>query len=644
MFVVVTHAAAQGSGPSPGTATSGDATGDAAGEFTVQAVSAHGRLLGEPRVVTAADLAAQIRRRSGSHDADLATPGPSATDPTATGPSLRTSTADAAGTAAPRWVFERSVTALPPVLAADPDLRTPHLHDLRLVQSILLRAHTAPGSGVSYRPVLEPLPASQHPGIAPEPPVRSVWNGPGEGQLGLFDAAPSSGSPGDRSQPAERIAPAVAELGAQIQAIDNSRAPEKLRLLAALESTGALLAADMNRVGIPWDSAVHRRLLEEALGPEPAPNARPSRMGAAARHLREILAAPSLNPDSPQSLLRGLTDAGVPVDSTNQWLLKGWVEAAPASTPGERARREALIEPVLEYKKMSRLLTANGWHWLENWVREDRFHAEYVVGGVVTGRWAARGGGALQIPKVVRSAVRPGPGRKLVVADAAQLEPRVLAVLARDDALADASRGRDLYLSVAEQGRARHSGLTERSHAKVALLGAMYGATTGDSGRLVPQLTRLFPKAVAYVEHAAAVGERGEQVCTWLGRWSPAPDERWLTTVADTATADGERRARSMRRSQGRFTRNFVVQGSAAEWAMAWMERIRSALKRETLDADLVFFLHDEIMVDTDATQAPRVEDIVRAAAVEATRMVFGAVPVEFPVTVATVDSYDQAK
>lgn len=588
--------------------------------YAAQEVTGDGAPRGEPQHTGTADLIQLIRHH--------------------------TDTAQQHDVAPVRWVFEHAVTVLPHLLASDPQVPLTHLHDLRLVAAILTPAITAPGAGVHYTPVLKPLPPHMHPGIAPPTPARSVWNGAGEGQLGLFDSAPASSSAGTqpRSELTERLATAVAEFAEQTRAITHSHAPQKLRLLAALESTGALLAADMNRVGIAWDTTVHRNLLTEALGPEPAPGQRPTKMEGAAQAVRDALSAPTVNPDSPQSLLRALRDAGVPVESTSQWLLTGWVDAAPASSPGERERRQALIGPVLDYKKMSRLLTANGWHWLENWVRQDRFHAEYVVGGVVTGRWAARGGGALQIPKVVRSAVRPGPGRCLVVADAAQLEPRVLAVLARDDALAEASRGRDLYLSIAEQGRARNSGLTERSHAKVAMLGAMYGATTGDSGRLMPQLTRMFPKAVAYVEHAARVGERGGQVCTGLGRWSPLPHPDWFTTTADTATAAAERRSGSMRRTQGRFTRNFVVQGSAAEWAMAWMGRVRAGLKRERLDADLVFFLHDEIMVDTAVEHAESAARIVRDAAQEASRIVFGPVPVDFPVTVAVVDSYDQAK
>jgi DNA polymerase-1 len=63
-----------------------------------------------------------------------------------------------------------------------------------------------------------------------------------------------------------------------------------------------------------------------------------------------------------------------------------------------------------------------------------------------------------------------------------------------------------------------------------------------------------------------------------------------------------------------------------------------------TQSAHLVFFLHDEIVVHCPADLADRVEAEVRAAAVEAGQLVFGAIPAEFPVTVAIVGDYGQAK
>ena len=282
-------------------------------------------------------------------------------------------------------------------------------------------------------------------------------------------------------------------------------------------------------------------------------------------------------------------------------------------------------------------------------MHDGRFRPDYVPGGVVTGRWATRGGGALQLPKQVRGAVVADPGWKLVVADAAQLEPRILTGLAGDTAMAAAGRGKDLYAGIVESGA-----VDERAHAKVAMLGAMYGATTGESGRLMPRLTRAFPRAIRLVEEAARAGERGAIVTSRLGRSSPPPSAAWRTTQSAASSADStavdERRARSQARDWGRFTRNFVVQASAAEWALCWMAELRNRLTalapgRPLTDSPhLVYFLHDEVIVHTPAELAAETAAAVEESARLAGRLLFGAFPVDFPVTAAVVDSYAEAK
>ena len=99
----------------------------------------------------------------------------------------------------------------------------------------------------------------------------------------------------------------------------------------------------------------------------------------------------------------------------------------------------------------------------------------------------------------------------------------------------------------------------------------------------------------------------------------------------------------------GRFTRNFVVQGTAAEWALCWMGSLRPRLWGMTGGGflerpHLVFFLHDELIVHTPAALAPAVELAMRESAAEAGRLLFGRVPVEWAVSVATVDRYSDAK
>ncbi|MCP3425117.1 bifunctional 3'-5' exonuclease/DNA polymerase [Rothia sp. AR01] len=460
------------------------------------------------------------------------------------------------------------------------------------------------------------------------------------GQASLFAAPAAAPAPAGPD-----VAALVRELEAQLRAVAGSPRSHRLNLLLAAESQGGLIAAEMHHEGLPWNRGIHEQLLEQMLGPRPEEGRRPARMQSLAEHVGRVLGSERLNPDSPQDLLRALNSAGVRVGTTRKWDLMAWAAQGGAQT---EERRE-LIRPVLEYKQLYRLWTANGWHWLDEWIREDRFHAAYVVGGVVTGRWAAHGGGAMQIPKTVRDAVRAEPGHVLTVADASQVEPRILAAMSGDRALAVAGRGHDLYLGIAEIGQRTGSALKDRQAAKIALLGAMYGATSGDAAAMMPHLRRLFPTAIELVERAAAAGERGGQVSTWLGRTSPVPDEAWFASVRDVGTAQAESRSRTLSRSHGRFTRNFVVQGTAAEWALCWMGEIRRRLRSGGADGAgmrtrMVFFVHDEVVLYGPEEEAEAVHGIVADAAEAAGRLLFGDAPVDFPLTVAAVGSYAEAK
>ena len=247
-----------------------------------------------------------------------------------------------------------------------------------------------------------------------------------------------------------------------------------------------------------------------------------------------------------------------------------------------------------------------------------------MVGGVVSGRWASRGGGALQIPKLLRQAVVADPGWTLVVADAAQLEPRILAALAGDRAFAQAAGTGDLYDAVATAIGG------DRATAKVALLSAMYGGTGGDGGQSLALLRRRFPQASAFVESAARAGEEGRVVRSVLGRTCPPPSAAWLSVTSESGDPDQERDpgAGAAARARGRFTRNFVVQASAADWALVLLALLRSRL---AAPAELVFFQHDEVIVHCPAEQADDVVAAIQGSAAGATRLVFGATAGELP-------------
>ncbi|HEY7488906.1 MAG TPA: bifunctional 3'-5' exonuclease/DNA polymerase [Streptosporangiaceae bacterium] len=504
--------------------------------------------------------------------------------------------------AAPRWVWAAAHRLYPRLLQAG--VRVAQCHDLELVESLLLGHAGRYGEPRSVAAAYARLRGIEVPDDVPY--------AAGQSQPSLFDDAE-----GDHDD----LDAVVAVHRDQLRRIAASEHPERLSLLAAAESAGGLCAAEMTHDGLPWRPDVHDRLLTELLGPRPAPGLRPRRLQALADEIAAAFGGRSrVNPDSPAQIVRAFGADGVTVSSARSSVLRGVDHPA--------------VAPLLEYKELARLHAAHGWSWLDSWVRDGRFRPEYVVGGVVSGRWATRGGGALQIPKVLRRAVVADPGWVLVVADAAQLEPRVLAALAGDQAFAAAAAHGDLYTALADAfGGARDK-------AKIALLSAMYGGATDDAVNLLGVLRRRFPAAYGHVEAAARAGEAGHVVRSRLGRTCPPPSAAWRRHVSEPGGAGAVR-------GRGRFTRNFVVQASAADWALALLAVTRRRLAGMSGPEGrphLVFFQHDEVIVHSPKERADAVAAALRAAAAEAGRLVFGDTPVVFPLEIAVDECYGAAK
>lgn len=529
-----------------------------------------------------------------------------------------------------RWVWADTRAIYPALLRAG--VRVERCHDAALTEALLLRREgrgSEPASLAAAWARLRGAPLSAE--VRPRARIA--------GQQALFEPP----DPFFPDLPAALEALVAVHAG-QVRRIAADEHPQRIALLVAAESAGALAAAEMSFDGLPWRADVHNDLLTGLLGPRPVPGLRPARLADLAARIADAFGGRPVNPDSPAQVLRALAAGGVHVRSTRSGVLRG------AEHPA--------VPLLLEYKERAKLHTAHGWAWLDEWVTGGRFRPEYVVGGVVSGRWATRGGGALQIPRVLRRAVVADPGWVLVVADAAQLEPRVLAALSGDHALASAAGTGDLYEALA----GAFSG--DRGKAKIALLSAMYGGSGGEAGQLLAVLRRRFPLAAHYVEAAARAGEEGRVVRSRLGRTCPPPSPDWRGLTAEAGTEGGSQ-ARRWARARGRFTRNFVVQASAADWAVVLLAGLRRRLAAMTVPDGLgsgagpgaapaqaagqavprlVFFQHDEVIVHCPEHLGGAVAAAIGEAAADAGHLVFGATLVRFPVTTAVVTCYADAK
>ncbi|MEU6974466.1 MULTISPECIES: bifunctional 3'-5' exonuclease/DNA polymerase [unclassified Streptomyces] len=515
-----------------------------------------------------------------------------------------------------RWVWRATSEVYPRLLAAG--VRVERCYDVEVAEQLLLGHEGRLGEPRSAAAAWARL---RNAPVPPDPPPRAAEPG---SQDSLFEPVAAA------RLPFEALLDVYAE---QQRRHDRAEHPGRMRLLTAAESAGMLVAAEMHRAGLPWRADVHREVLRGLLGERYAGGGEPRRLTELADEVSAAFGH-RVRPDLPADVVRAFARAGIRVRSTRRWELEELDHPA--------------VAPLIAYKKLYRIWTAHGWSWLADWVRDGRFRPEYQPGGTVTGRWTTNGGGALQIPKVIRQAVVADEGWRLVVADADQMEPRVLAAISRDPGLMEvAGHPDDLYTRLSDRA---FSG--DRDHAKLALLGAVYGQTSGDGLKNLAALRRRFPRAVAYVDDAAKAGEEGRLVRTWLGRTSPkaaggGEDEEAGLPQATAAAEDAPEQyvpgyASTDARARGRFTRNFVVQGSAAEWALLMLASLRRATAG--MRAELVFFQHDEVIVHCPAEEAAAVTEAIRAAGDEAGRIAFGETPVRFPFTTATVERYSEAK
>jgi DNA polymerase family A len=536
-----------------------------------------------------------------------------------------------------RWVWRSTAEVYPRLLAAG--VRVERCYDIEDAENLLLGHEGRYGRPHSAAAALARLRGGA---VPPDPPQRAAAPG---AQSPLFE-------PDTARLP---LADLLAVYADQQRRLDATAHPDRMRLLTAAESAGMLVAAEMNRAGLPWSAEVHREVLRELLGERYAGGGEPRRLAELADEVSAAFGR-RVRPDLPADVVKAFAQAGIKVRSTRRWELESVDHPA--------------VKPLIEYKKLYRVWVAHGWTWLQDWVRDGRFRPEFLAAGTVTGRWVTNGGGALQIPKVIRRAVVADPGWRLVVADADQMEPRVLAAISRDPGLmVVAGQETDLYQSVSD-----HAFSGDRAQAKLAVLGAVYGQTSGDGLKNLAALRRRFPAAVACVDDAARAGEEGRLVRTWLGRTCPpaagagtdedAAEEAGLpqddhadrsdrtdrTDRSERAAGQGGEdehgwlpgHASTDARARGRFARNFVVQGSAADWALLLLAALRRACA--PLAAELVFFQHDEVIVHCPEEETGTVVAAIREAAELAGRLTFGETPVRFPFSTAVVECYADAK
>ena len=394
---------------------------------------------------------------------------------------------------------------------------------------------------------------------------------------------------------------------------------------ARAESTAELLCAELAVDGLPVDRDVADALLVAAIGPRPRSDAEAAALRAErdARVLDLVPQHVRFDLRSPTQVRSMLRMVGVEVPDTRAWRLEQVRDAHP------------LVDVLLVWRKAERIQTTFGYGWLDEHLGADgRLRGEWSASDGAAGRMTASAG-LHNMPADLRPMVVAEPGHVFVRADLGQIEPRVLAAVSGDAALARASAADDLYAPVAaELG-------VDRATAKVAVLGAMYGQTTGHGAQALRGLQRSYPVAMAYLDAADRAAQVGTDLRTYGGRLvrMGGPDTGGVDGAADAA-ADGAARSRAAAR--GRYGRNAMVQGAAAELFKVWAVTVRA--RGRDLGASVVLCLHDELLVHVPAVHGAEAAAMVDEALQEAAVRWAPRRSVRFLAGTSVIDRWSDAK
>lgn len=389
---------------------------------------------------------------------------------------------------------------------------------------------------------------------------------------------------------------------------------------ARVESAASVLCAELEHDGLPVDHDTAERTIASFLGPRPA-NAEEAARQIEERDAQVLdLLPPGFdvdlrNPAQIKSMLRRL---GVEVPDTRAWRLEALRDTQPA------------VDALLRWRKAERIATTFGYGWLdENVGSGGRLRGSWTPSDGAAGRMTATAG-LHNLPTALRTAVAAEPGHALVRADLGQIEPRVLAAVSGDESLARATVDDDLYAPVAQRLG------VEREIAKVAVLGAMYGQTTGHGAAALAGLEREYPVAMQFLREADHAAQGGRDLYTVGGR------RIRLDAGQDAETT--EQVARSRAAARGRFGRNAVVQGAAAEFFKTWAALVRA--RCASLDAQIVLCLHDELIVHAATADAQAVAAVVEESVAQAAGHWTppGAPAVRFIADVSVLQRWSEAK
>lgn len=274
---------------------------------------------------------------------------------------------------------------------------------------------------------------------------------------------------------------------------------------------------------------------------------------------------------------------------------------------------------IIEYRTVSKLVSTYVDSLIKLQAKDGRIHSTFLQTQTRTGRISSVDPNMQNIP--VRSELGgelrkffiPDPGCAFVDADYSQIELRILAHMADDEAMREAFRsGIDIHFKTAGEIFHQPPELVTplmRSRAKAVNFGIVYGmgafSLSKDTGVSLQEAAgyiedyfATYKSVKRFLNKTVEDAKKTGSVSTLFGRIRPIPE---ILSSNKVQAAVGERMAK-----------NTPIQGTAADIIKIAMVKVYRRLHKEQLQSRLILQVHDELIIEAPLHEVQRASLILK--------------------------------
>ena len=285
----------------------------------------------------------------------------------------------------------------------------------------------------------------------------------------------------------------------------------------------------------------------------------------------------------------------------------------------EKLKDKHLIIPaIMDYRMLTKLKSTYAEGLMKAIGEDERIHTTFQNLVTATGRLSSTEPNLQNIPvrtdlgAEIRKMFVPQQGCVLVDADYSQIELRVLAHIAKDEAMLEAFRGGfDIHTATAAQVFSVSPDQVtplQRRHAKAVNFGIVYGisefslaedigVTRYEAKAYIDSYLSKYKGVKTYMKHVVENARETGYTETLFGR------KRWIPELKSSNF--------NIRQGAERMALNTPIQGSAADLIKLAMIRVDKALGKQYPSAKLLLQVHDELIVECPTEIAAQVAELI---------------------------------